>query len=75
MPIQLIWGNDLSACNKKIEKILKKNVSEEWKNLNVSKFNGEDIEQVFKALEEIQTPPLGNGSRVVLLRNNPIFII
>ena len=73
MPIQLIWGNDLRACNSEIEKIIKNNISDEWKNLNLSKFNGEDSEQVFKALEEIQTPPLGSGSRIVLLKNNPIF--
>ena len=75
MPIQIIWGNDTDACNKAIEKIINCNISKNWISLNLSKFNGDDINQVFQAFEEIETPPLGEGSRVVLLKNNPIFNI
>ena len=73
MPIQLIWGNDINSCNDAIEEIIDKKVSKSWKDLNISKLNGEDINQVQKAFEEMLTPPFGDGSRVVLLRNNPIF--
>ena len=75
MPIHIIWGNDINACNKAIEKIINTNVSPNWSSLNISKFNGEDPNQIFQALEEIQSPPLGDGSRIVLLKNNPIFNI
>ena len=73
MPIQIIWGNDTDACNKEIEKIIGKYASKDWSNLNVSKFNGEDYKQVFQALDEILTPPLGDGSRIVIIRNSPIL--
>ena len=73
MPIQVIWGNDLNACNIEIENIINMYVSKSWANLNVSKLNGDDSEQVFKALDEIHTPALGGGSRIVLVRNNPLF--
>ena len=41
--------------------------------LNISRFSGEDYSQVLYALEETQSPPMGDGSRVIILKNNPIF--
>ena len=73
MPIQIIWGNDIDASTKEIEKIININVSEDWSNLNISKFNGEDPKQVLQALDEMLTPPLGEGSRIVILKNSPIL--
>tara|TARA_B100000287_G_scaffold219185_1_gene206731 strand:+ start:1301 stop:1555 length:255 start_codon:yes stop_codon:yes gene_type:complete len=73
MPIHIIWGDDINACNKEIDKIINNNVSKDWKALNISRFNGEDHNQVLVALEETQSPPMGDGSRIVILNNNPIF--
>ena len=75
MPIQIIWGNDTKSCENKIEKIIDSNISEKWKFLNLSKLDGNDENQVFKALEETQNAPFGDGSRIILLKNNPIFNI
>ena len=73
MPIQIIWGNDIDACNKEMEKIIDINVSKSWANLNISKFNGEDPNQVNKALDEMLMPPLGDGSRIIILKNSPLL--
>ncbi len=73
MPIQIIWGNDLNACNKFIQEIIDHNVSKTWKEINVSCLNGDEDTQINQAFDEILTPPLGDGSRVVVLKNNPIF--
>ena len=73
MPIQIIWGNDLKTCENEIEKIINSNISKEWETVNLSKLDGNDEDQVFKALEEIQNAPFGDGSRIILLKNNPIF--
>ena len=73
MPVVVIWGDDKSKCDEEVEKIITQNVSQTWRNLNISKFNGDESNQVFQALDEVQTPPLGDGSRVVLIKNNPIF--
>ena len=73
MPIQIIWGNDLNAQNTFIQKLIDHKVSKGWREINVSNLNGDDNEQINKAMEEILTPPLGDGSRVVILKNNPIF--
>ena len=73
MPIQIIWGNDLNACNKFIQKIINKKVSKTWGEINVTYLNGDEDNQIKQAFDEILTPPLGDGSRVVVLKNNPIF--
>lgn len=73
MPIQIIWGNDLNASNKFIKKIIDEKVSKTWKEINISYLNGDDDNQIKQAFDEILTPPLGDGSRVIVLKNNPIF--
>ena len=73
MPILIIWGNDLNESNKFIQKIIDQKVSKTWKEINVSYLNGDEDTHIKKAFDEILTPPLGDGSRVVLLKNNPIF--
>ncbi len=73
MPIQIIWGNDLNASNKFIKKIIEEKVSKTWGEINISYLNGDDDDQIKQAFDEILTPPLGDGSRVIVLKNNPIF--
>ena len=73
MPIQIIWGNDLNACDKHIQNIINQHVSKNWEVLNISKLNGDDPNQVIQALEEAQIPPFGEGARIIVLKNNPIF--
>ena len=75
MPIQIIWGSDTKSCENEIEKIINANISKQWESFNLSKLDGNDENQVFKAFEEIQNAPFGGGSRVILLKNNPIFNI
>ncbi len=73
MPIQIIWGNDLNACNNFIQKIIDQKVSKDWGEINISHLNGEDDKQIQQAFNEILTPPFGDGSRIIILKNNPIF--
>ncbi len=73
MPIQILWGNDLNAQNTFIQELIEKEVSKEWREINVTNLNGDDDEQVKKAFDEILTPPFGEGYRMVILKNNPIF--
>ena len=73
MPIQIIWGNDLNECNKFIQKIIDQKVSKTWGEINISYLNGDEDNQIKQAFDEILIPPLGDGARVVVLKNNPIF--
>ena len=69
MPIQIIWGNDLITCNRFIQKLIDEKVSKTWGEINVTYLDGNDDNQIKKAFDEILTPPLGDGSRVVVLKN------
>ena len=71
MPIHLIWGDDYEASNREIEGIIQKNIDPVWKSFNYSQIDGNDPKQNFRALEEIQSAPLGNGGRIVLVRRSP----
>jgi len=65
MPIQILWGNDLSAQNTFILKLIDKEVSKELNVLNVTNLYGDDDEQVNRAFDEVLTPPFGEGYRIV----------
>ena len=71
MPIHLIWGDDYEASNREIEEIIQKVVDPAWKDFNHSQIDGNDPKQNLRALEEVQSAPLGSGGRVVLLRRSP----
>ena len=70
MPIHLIWGDDYDASNSEIEEIVHKLIDPNWKSFNYSQIDGNDPKQAFRALEEIQSGPLGAGSRVVVVRRS-----
>ena len=71
MPIQLIWGDDYEACNREIEEIIQTVIDPSWKSFNYSQLDGNDTKQNLRALEEVQSAPLGSGGRVVLVRRSP----
>ena len=71
MPIHLIWGDDYEASNREIEEIIQKVVDPAWKNFNHSQIDGNDPKQSLRALEEVQSAPLGGGGRTVLVRRSP----
>ena len=71
MPIHLIWGDDTGARNLAIENLIKKLVDPDWRSFNLSRIDGSDPAQANRILEEVRTPPLGNGSRVVLVNQSP----
>ena len=71
MPIHLIWGDDYEGTSREIEEIIQTIVDPVWKTFNHSQIDGNDPKQNFRALEEIQSAPLGNGGRVVLIRRSP----
>ncbi len=71
MPIHLIWGDDYEACNREIEETIQTVIDPSWKSFNYSQIDGNDQKQNFRALEEVQSSPLGSGGRVVLVRRSP----
>ncbi len=71
MPIHLIWGNDLNAIDRSIEKLIGDLIDPNWSSINLSRLDGQITSQAIKALEEVRTPPFGNGDRVILLNKSP----
>ena len=71
MPIHLIWGDDYEASNREIEEIIQRVLDPVWKSFNHSQIDGNDPKRIFRVLEEIQSPPLGGGGRIVLVRRSP----
>ena len=71
MPIHLIWGDDYEACTREIEETIQKVIEPSLKSFNYSQIDGNDPKQNFRALEEIQSAPLGSGGRVVLVKRSP----
>ncbi len=71
MPIHLIWGDDYEATKREIEEIIQSVIDPSWKSFNYSQMDGNDLKQNFRALEEVQSAPLGSGGRIVLVRRSP----
>ncbi len=71
MPIHLIWGDDYEASKREIEEIIQTVIDPAWKSFNHSQIDGNDPKQNFRALEEVQSAPLGSGGRIVLVRRSP----
>jgi DNA polymerase-3 subunit delta len=71
MPIHLIWGDDYEASNREIEETIQRVVDPSWKSFNYSQIDGNDPKQSLRALEEVQSAPLGSGGRIVLVRRSP----
>ena len=71
MPIHLIWGDDYEASNREIEEIINTVIDPSWKSFNYSQIDGNDPKQNLRALEEVQSAPLGNGGRVIVVRRSP----
>ena len=71
MPIHLIWGDDYDACNREIEQFIQAVIDPSWKSFNYSQIDGNDPKQNLRALEEVQSSPLGSGGRIVLVRRSP----
>jgi DNA polymerase-3 subunit delta len=71
MPIHLFWGDDEAARNRAVEALIAAKLDPSWAAINLSRLDGSDPDQAAAALAEARTPPLGSGSRVVLLQRSP----
>ncbi len=71
MPIHLIWGDDNGSSDHAINLLINEIINPSWISLNLSRLDGQDSSQANQALEEAQTPPFGEGGRVVILKRSP----
>ena len=71
MPIHLLWGDDSAAIDRAVENLINQVIDPVWSSINFSRLDGADNEQASRALEEVRTPPFGNGARLVLVKRSP----
>ena len=68
MPIHLIWGDDFGSTDRKIEQLIQTAIDPNWISMNLTRLDGQNPTQSHQALEEVRTPPFGNGERVIILK-------
>lgn len=73
MPIHLIWGDNAAAIDQEIDVLIKQILDPAWSAMNLSRLDGNDPTQAKQALEEVRSPPLGQGGRIVLLKRSPFL--
>jgi DNA polymerase-3 subunit delta len=71
MPIHLLWGDDEAARTRAVDTLISRHTDPAWQSINLSRLDGSDSAQALQALEEVRTPPLGGGDRVVVLQRSP----
>ncbi|MEB3307916.1 MAG: DNA polymerase III subunit delta [Cyanobacteriota bacterium] len=71
MPIHLLWGDDEAARSRAVDALISRHTDPAWQSINLSRLDGGDSGQALQALEEVRTPPLGGGDRVVVLNRSP----
>ena len=71
MPIHLLWGDDTGARDLAVENLINKIIDPVWRSFNLSRIDGSDNGRIKQILEEVRTPPLGNGARVLLVNKSP----
>ncbi len=71
MPIHLFWGDDEAARGRAVDALISQHIDPAWQSINLSRLDGGDSGQALQALEEVRTPPLGGGDRVVVLQRSP----
>ena len=70
MPIHLLWGDDYASSSREIENIIQTYIDPAWSSFNISRLDGNDLNQSFRALDEVKSAPLGKGSRIVLVKRS-----
>ena len=71
MPIYLYWGDDATAREGAVQKLIDRVIEPAWVSLNLSRLDGGSGDQAGQALNEARTAPFGGGGRVVLLQRSP----
>ncbi len=70
MPIHLLWGDDYASSIREIENIIQTYIDPAWSSFNISRLDGSDSNQSFRALDEVKSAPLGKGNRIVLVKRS-----
>ena len=59
MPIHLYWGDDATARERAVQKLIDQVIEPAWVSLNLSRLDGSSGDEAAQALNEARTAPFG----------------
>lgn len=72
MPIYFYWGEDDFAIAKSVKKLQNQVLDPNWIDFNYHRFPGDNAEKIIEGLNEVMTPPFGEGERLTWLENTVV---
>lgn len=73
MPIHLFWGEDEFLLGREITQLRSQVLDERWQDLNYTEYPPNSKDSIEQALADINTPPIGNGGRLVYLPSSSLL--
>ena len=72
MPIYFYWGEDDFAIAKSVKKLQNQVLDPNWIDFNYHRYPGDNAERIIEGLNEVMTPPFGEGERLIWLEHSII---
>jgi DNA polymerase III subunit delta len=75
VPVYLFWGDDAFRLQKSVQALQSRVLNPSWKSFNFDRVSGSPaatIEAFIQGLNQVMTPPFGQGERLVWLVNPPL---
>lgn len=73
MPIHLFWGEDEFLMERSVNNLRLQVIDEQWKDFNYTQYPPDSKDSIPQALADINTPPIGNGGRLVYLPSSSLL--
>lgn len=73
MPIHLFWGEDEFLLRREVTQLRSHILDPQWQNFNYTEYSPNSKDSIPQALADINTPPIGNGGRLVYLPSSSIL--
>lgn len=73
MPIHLFWGEDEFKLQREVTQLRSRIIDHQWQDFNCTEYPPDSLDSIEQALADINTPPVGNGGRLVYLPSSSLL--
>lgn len=73
MPIHLFWGEDEFLLGREVTQMRSQVLDQQWQDFNYTEYPPDSLDSIPQALTDINTPPIGSGSRLVYLPSSSLL--
>lgn len=73
MPVYLFWGEDEFKLQREITQLRSRIIDHQWQHFNYTEYLPNSLDSIPQALADINTPPIGNGGRLVYLPSSSLL--